>query len=60
MCVGASTVSWGAEYLSDRPQFFQLGSTLSDVVVNNVGPPQSHTLISIPVHSVQRRFSVLL
>lgn len=43
MGVIAPTVSWIADYLSDRPQFVQLGSSLSDVVINT-GAPQGTVL----------------
>lgn len=44
MGVRASTVSGIADYLSDRPQFVQLGSSLSVVVVSNTGAPQGTAL----------------
>ena len=44
MGVISSTVSWVADYLSDRPQFVRLRSCLSDVVLSNTEAPQGTVL----------------
>lgn len=44
MGVSSPTVSWIVDYLSDRPQFVQLGGSLSDTVVSDVGAPQGTVL----------------
>ena len=39
MGVSLPSVSWVADFLSDRPQFVCLRSCLSDVVFSNIGAP---------------------
>ncbi|XP_072543920.1 uncharacterized protein [Salminus brasiliensis] len=44
MQVDRSTVAWVMDYLSDRPQYVQLGSNRSECLVSSTGAPQGTVL----------------